>query len=377
MNNTYFILLMISLVSFSACSSKNEPAIQEETVDTPHIVLSEQQLQHAGIQTQQPEIRELGKTLNVVGTIDLPPDHRLSVSVAMGGQISYIDLLPGSLVKKGQALVRLTHISYIEMQENYLIQKAQLEVAEAEFKRISDLYEAQAVSEKQYLQVKSEVESQKARYQSIKKRLELMGFKPESLTAETIQSELVLHAPVSGYVSSVWVTQGDFVQPDKPIVELINPDDIHLNMQILESDLGLMREGLEFTASSPAYPGKEYTGHILLIGKQLDAQRMVEVHAHFDTFHAELIPGLFMNVSIHGGLHQGLSLPNDAVVQFGAVYYVFEQVSETEFKAHEVQPGIQDAGFIEISGTIDPEKSYVTQGAYTLLMHWKNAPEEE
>jgi cobalt-zinc-cadmium efflux system membrane fusion protein len=367
----------MSFALLTACSSKTEEIAQETTAESNQIGLTEQQLANAGIQVQKPEWRELGKTLDVVGTIDLPPDHRLSISVPIGGQISHIDLLPGSLVKKGDVLVKLQHISYIELQEAYLIQKAQLEVTQAEFKRISDLYASEAVSEKQFLQIKSDAESQNARYQSVKKRLELLGFKTEKLTAESIQSELIIYAPVNGYVSSVWVTQGDFVQPDKPIVELINPDDIHLNMQLLESDLGLLREGLEFVATSPAYPEKEYAGHILLIGKQLDAQRMVEVHAHFESFHPELIPGLFMNVSIHGGLHRAVSLPDDAIVQFGAVHYVFEQLSKTEFKAHEVNPGLSDAGYTEILSPLSMEKSFVTQGAYTLLMHWKNAPEEE
>ncbi|TNE73240.1 efflux RND transporter periplasmic adaptor subunit [bacterium] len=375
MKTIYSILL--SSLMLAACSKQVDTTEQAVSNHENVITISKQQFENAKIETEKPEIRALSDQLHVMGSIDLPPDHRLSISVPLAGNISWLDLLPGSIIKKGQPLVRLRHSNYSELQENYLTVKSKLELAQVEFKRIQQLYNDKAVSEKSYYQAKADLDQLGASFAGIRQKLSLLGIKEEGISADNLNAEITLYSPINGYVSDVFATQGEFIQPDRSILELINPDDIHLNINIQESDIGKISEGLELTATSNAYPDSTYFGHILLVGKNLDEQRMIDVHAHFENKHIELIPGLFMNVTIETNKTKALSLPSESVVQFGAAQYVFKQTTPLQFEAIKVETGKTDHEFIEILSSFDSKDNIVTKGAYTLLMQWKNISEEE
>jgi len=83
-----------------------------------------------------------------------------------------------------------------------------------------------------------------------------------------------------------------------------------------------------------------------------------------------------MNVVIHSKKLSVLTVSESAVIQFGAVHYLFIQKSTNEFEGIEVEPGISENGFVEIKTKLDPKSKVVTKGSYTLLMKWKNAAEE-
>lgn len=375
MKKSIFLFLIVSFLGVQCSQQKTEETHEGE--DSFLVSLSPEQATNAGIETEPAQVRALGETLNVMGTIDLPPAHKLAMSVPIGGIVAEMDLLPGMKIKKGEFLLTLSDRNYLELKKSYLITQLQYNQIKAEFERTKILKEQHATSDKQFNEIESNFNQIELKLISLESELAMLGIKAKQLKPTDINPIIKVLAPVDGFISKVFISKGEYVNPDRPMLELIDPSDIHIAMNILESDLGKLEENLPLDAKAQAFPDINYTGHILLIGKVLDEQRMVEIHAHFDKEHPELLAGMFMNVTIHTKTKQALTVPDNAVLQFGAANYLFIEKSANEYEAIQIETGISDNGYTEIKTDIPAKSNIVKKGAYTLLMKWKNAAEDE
>jgi cobalt-zinc-cadmium efflux system membrane fusion protein len=117
----------------------------------------------------------------------------------------------------------------------------------------------------------------------------------------------------------------------------------------------------------------------MLIGKDLSGDHSAEVHCHFDQYDKSLIPGMFMNAEIEVKSDSSYALPDEAVVHFENKDYVFMVRSKDQFEMLEIKTGNNENGYTELLLN-DPElfvnRSFVTRGAYSLLMKMKNTAEE-
>jgi cobalt-zinc-cadmium efflux system membrane fusion protein len=69
-------------------------------------------------------------------------------------------------------------------------------------------------------------------------------------------------------------------------------------------------------------------------------------------------------------------LPDDAIVRFENKEYVFIVKDKNTFEMREVKIGDSENGFTAVSNLTNlSEQSFVTKGAYTLLMKIKNKEE--
>lgn len=122
---------------------------------------------------------------------------------------------------------------------------------------------------------------------------------------------------------------------------------------------------------------QKHACEIILIGKDLSAERSTEVHCHFEDYDKNLIPGMYMNAEIELENTKAYVLPEDAIVRFQNKQYVFLEITNLEFELLEVQIGNTENGLTEIR-SVDQlsEKKFVVQGAYNLLMKMKNKVDE-
>src|SRR5690606_25304829 len=122
---------------------------------------------------------------------------------------------------------------------------------------------------------------------------------------------------------------------------------------------------------------KRYRGEITLINKKLSNQSSVEVHCHFEQYDSSLLPGMFMNAEIELSGNQSNTLPEDAIVRFEGKTFIFVSKGKSQFELQEVQAGNTEDNFTEINGSEDlTNLTFVTKGAYNLLMTLKNNNDE-
>ena len=373
-------LILIAATGFflGACGNAKKEEVKAESKTSENVIsLTPDQYKNAGIQTGKVEQHSISSVLKVNGSIDVPPQNMISISVPMGGYLKSTKLLPGMHVAKGEIIAIIEDQQYIQLQQDYLTARAQFGYTESEYNRQKELNQSKATSDKVFEQAKAAYLSQNALLRSLEEKLKLIGINPSKVSADKISRTISIHSPINGFVSAVNVNIGKYVNPSEVLFELVNPTDIHLALNIFEKDLDKLFIGQNLLAYTNNQPEKKYPCTIILISKNLSEERSAEVHCHFEQYDKTLIPGMFMNADIEVKSTMAKALPDDAIVRYENKQYVFVAKANNQFEMQEVKTGNSENGFTEIM--IDAKlasEDFVIKGAYNLLMKLKNTADD-
>ena len=375
MKNTFIIIVILGLLT--ACGSKTtEEQTVVATVNENTVKLTAVQIKNAGIVTAPLEQKQIASVLKVNGKIEVPPQNVISISVPMGGYLKNTDLLVGMNVRKGQLLAVMEDQQYIQLQQDYLTAKSRISFLENEYLRQKDLNQSKASSDKVYQQSEAEFRGQRVLLSALAEKLKLVGINPERLSENTISRTVNIYSPISGYVSKINSNIGKYVSPTEVMFELINPTDIHLALKVFEKDVDKLFIGQKIMTFTNNRPDKKYISEIIMIGKDLTADRATEVQCHFKNYDKALIPGTYMNAEVEVKNNNAYVLPEDAIVRYEGKQYAFIRKTDSEFEMKEVKIGNTENGFTELLLPEKPNQDFVIKGTYTLLMSLKNKSEE-
>ncbi|UTG62148.1 efflux RND transporter periplasmic adaptor subunit [Elizabethkingia anophelis] len=372
--NRLMLIICTALLLGSCKGNKEEEQKEEVAAKTENnmVTLTDAQYKNAGIEVGTIGNQSISSKLKVNGKIDVPPQNKISVSVPLGGYLKYTRLLPGMQVSKGQVIAVIEDPQYIQIQQDYLVAKAQYAYNNSEYNRQKQLNVSKATSDKVYEQTKSNYQTQNVLVKSLEQKLRLIGINPSGLTPNNISKTINIYSPINGFVSAVNVNIGKYVNPTEVLFELVNPTDIHLALDVYEKDIDKLSVGQTVWAYTNTNPEKKYSTKIILISKNVSTDNTVEVHCHFDNYDKELIPGMYMNADIEAQTSNSSALSDDAIVRFENKNYVFELKGKNKFEMKEVKTGSSENGFTEILQTDLTGKQFATKGAYNLLMAMKN-----
>jgi cobalt-zinc-cadmium efflux system membrane fusion protein len=376
MKNIYLITFAF-LITACGSGTEQETSTEASNVTENVIVLNEKQLNAAKLSFSKLEEKVIGSFITANGSIDVPPQNMISVSVPLGGYLKSTKLLPGLQIRKGDVIAIMEDQQYIQMQQDYLTTKAKLVYSKSEFERQKELNASKASSDKVFQQIQMEFNTLRIALNSLEQKLKMIGIKPESITENNITSTIKIYSPINGFVSNVNVNIGKFVNPSDILFELIDPSNIHLNLKIFEKDLNKLSIGQKLIAYSNNDPSKKYEAKINLISRDLSPERIAEVHCHFENSDKSLAPGMYMNAEIQLENDRKLAITEEAIVNFEGSDYVFVKKSDTSFEMMPIKIGSIGNGFAEVLNAESfKEKQLVAKGAYTLLMSLKNKSEE-
>ena len=378
----FWITILCLAMPFAACrqetvqeTPEKQPASAENAVS-----LTVAQYQMAGIRLGGVELQNLSNTLKVNGKLDVPPQNTVSISPPMGGFLKNTSLLPGMRVKKGQVVAMLENPDFIQLQQDYLENKIQLEFLAAEYVRQQELSKENVNALKTLQQAKAQYYSTLARVSGLKARLRLLHLNPARLENGTIRSTINLYAPINGYVTQVNATIGSFVNPADVLFQIVNPDHIHAELSVFEKDIAGIRVGqkVRFTLASET---RERTATVYLIHKEIAADRSVGIHCHLDREDPDLLPGTYLKACIEMNRQSVSALPETAVINAGEENYIFvlrnKNSQRMGFERIAIKTGLRGNGFVQVDlpGNIQ-DNTIVTKGAYDLLAKMTNAGEE-
>ena len=377
-----FLFLFLFLILKSCSEVTTEKNRQTTTQNNPleevnTIQLTQEQVNTLQIETGRLEKKNISFLIRVNGKIDLPPENQISVHVPMSGYLVGTKLLPGMMVKKNQELAILQDYAYIQIQEDYLLAKSDLELSEQEYLRQKDLSESKAISDKAFFQTKNTFYNKKVKLNSLIQKLSLLNIKPETLTQDNISKNITITSPINGIVLQVFVNKGKYISSTETMFELINMEDIHLTLKIFEKDIKEIEIGQKVIAYNNNYPEKKYECEIILISRNIGADGGVEVHCHFVDFDSDLLVGMYMNAEIHTKTSSVFVIPEKAIINFEGKYYVFNAEADNVFRMTEVEIGNKEDDFVEIKNYSQLiNKNIVINNNYDILMSLKNKPEE-
>lgn len=373
-------IISIAFAFLTSCGSKQNKTETTEITSTENSVeLTDAQIENSEIQTGKIEQKEISSLLKVNGKIDVPPQNMVSVSVPLGGYLKSTKLLEGMHISKGEVIAVMEDQQYIQLQQDYLTAKAHFSSLEKEFHRQKELNESKATSDKVFENAQADYVSQKVLIKSLSEKLKLISINPDNLNENTISRSINIYSPIDGFVSTVKMNIGKYASPTDVLFELVNPADIHLALTVFEKDLDKLFIGQKIVAYNNNQSSKKYNCEIILIGKDISPERAVIVHCHFEQYDKALIPGMYMNAEVEVATNNAFVIPNDGLVRFEGKQYVFTQTENKKYIMQEVITQNTENGLTQITFPDNADmtnKTFVTKGAYTLLMKMKNTEEE-
>jgi len=381
MKNSIIILFAFVLFSCSSTENKTEETSSPKTsANENEIVLSNEQFKAINIEIGKIETRELSGTIKANGMLDVPPQNLVSISAPLGGFVKWTELLQGMKVKKGQTLVTLEHPDYIQLQQDYLDNKSQLEFLEQEYQRQQDLAKENVNALKALQQAKSNYFGTKARAEGLKAKLKLVNIDADDVEKNGIKNSVSIVSPIDGFVAEVNVNLGMHVNPTDIMFKIVDTDHVHAEAQIFEKDIPKLKVG-QLARITLANETKERHAKVYLIGKEISSNRTVRVHCHFEGEDANLIPNTYFSAVIETGSNSVYALPENAIVNFEGNHFVFVEKDATKhvYELLSITTGASDDEFVEINlSSTDFEKykdKIVMRGTYDLLNMLKNVEE--
>jgi cobalt-zinc-cadmium efflux system membrane fusion protein len=284
------------------------------------------------------------------------------------------------------------------MQEDYATATANIEYLQVEYERQKTLSEENVSAKKVFQEVKSKLAVEQARAKAAKTRMEMLH-----VSIENVTGGIPILSPISGYVGEIYVNTGAYAEVGKPLFEVIDNNEMHLDLNVYEKDLSKIREGQNVDVVLTNQNNRTLKATVFAISKTFaNESKSVAVHAHIKGNDTKgLISGMYLSANINVNNARVTALPKDAVVKSGEKHYIFVEKGEEEREIeaeegeehnhtagekhsdHEAKPkqkvmayrpveviaGVTDLGFTEITpiGDLPQGAKIVTVGAFYLL----------
>ncbi len=386
-------IIFFSLASAMVSCDNNKVAGEkqqeqhDEQEEANRVEITAAQTRTAGIELGKIEKRQISGTVKVNGVLDVPPQQLVSISVPLGGFVKNTSLLQGSRVRKGQIIATIENLDFIQIQQDYLEAKSQLELTEEDYKRQQELAKENVNSRKTLQQSKTNFATWQAKHNALREKLKVINIDVKSLEAGQVTSSINLYSPIGGYVTQVNVNIGKFVTPTDVIFEIVDTEHLHAELIVFEKDVPKLKIGqkVRFTLANEA---AERMATIYLIGREINKERTVQVHCHIDKEDTELLPGMYLSAYVETGGALVPALPDESIVDYNGKKYIFvlskekhgevkPEESGQQFTMLEIQTSNRELGFTEVNVPDSlSEAEVVVKGAYALLSKMKNSEEE-
>lgn len=325
--------------------------------------------------------------MKVNGVLDVPPQQLVSISVPLGGFIKNTSLLQGSKVRKGQIIATVENLDFIQIQQDYLEAKGQLELTKLDYERQQRLAKENVNSQKTLQQSKTNLSTWQAKYSGLREKLKVINLNIESIENGNVTSFINLYSPINGYVTEVNVNVGKFVNPSDVLFEIVDTEHLHAELIVFEKDVRKIKIGqkVRFTLANET---KERMATVYLIGREIREDRTVRIHCHIDSEDTELLPGMYLSALVETGGALVPALPNESILSYQGKKFIFVAQNEVEdttlknegdqhFAMVEIQASNSELGYTEISLPDSLSKSRIVfKGGYAILSKMKNREEE-
>ncbi|PHS08621.1 MAG: efflux transporter periplasmic adaptor subunit [Kordia sp.] len=355
----------------------------DEHAHEEEIKLTQKQIDILDIKIGELTLQNMGGFIEVNGKLGVPPQNEAIVTSILGANISSIKAVEGDEVKKGQVLAYISHPSIITMQTDYLKTYNKLTFLEQDYNRQKKLYEANVGSGRDYQLAQSEFSSAKGLAKGLASQLSLLGISAKSVRNGNISQVAPVRSPINGFIEKVEVKTGQYVQPQTPLFEVVNPEHIHADLMVFEKDINKVENGQTVQFTIESLGNKELTAKIYSVGKSFEeGPKALHVHAEIENKDKNLIPGMYVSARIITKNTLTQALPEDAVFQEGDKYYIFTAEKENDgkwgFIPKEVLIKNTSNSLIAFDFVVPLEKGTLVaqSGAYYLMAELKKSEAE-
>ncbi|MBP1222407.1 efflux RND transporter periplasmic adaptor subunit [Flavobacterium sp. 1355] len=350
------LIAVTAVFSLISCGKKNNgsesiqeteiTAAKEEEHREEHVTiatLTEDQIKTVGITLGTIENKNLTASIKVNGALRVPNNNKANATSLYGGVVKSLKVQLGDYVLKGQVIATIENPQFIHLQEEYLTIGSKITLADQELRRQRELQEGNAGALKNLQSATADVNALRARKASLQKQIQLMGINPAGINNATLRSSLTVTSPVSGTVSSEFAKIGSYVDVSSPVVEIVDNSLIHLDLQVFEKDLPLVKVGQIVNFTLTNNPVTSYTAKVFNIGSSFENEsKTVAIHCTVTGNKTGLIDGMNITAMISIGNALTAAVANEAIAEADGKYYIFAQTDKEPQKEHHAKADEKD-----------------------------------
>ena len=346
---------------------------EEEGHHEEGIHLTNDQIKTVGIQFGGFTQLKINDYITASGTLGLPPIAHSGVTAKTAGIVTgskkYAE---GQYIEKGVVIGYIQNPVIILEQQEYLEAAAELQYLKLDLQRQESLVAADAGGVKSLQKLQSDVAMKEAVVEGRAKYLDYLGIETKSLTPGSITQEIAVITQASGYISSLILHNGLYVEPQMELMEIVDESLLQLELDVFEKDIGNVKEAQLISYTVPALGSTLYRGKVQVVGKEFDmTNKTVRVLGELDENRPNFIKDLFITANIWLNDETVNALPSKAVIQDGSDSYIYvadadSTEKEVQFEKVRVIAGAENDGFTSVRA-IDPIEEgmkIVVKGAY-------------
>ncbi|HYH86323.1 MAG TPA: efflux RND transporter periplasmic adaptor subunit, partial [Pyrinomonadaceae bacterium] len=179
--------------------------------------------------------------------------------------------------------------------------------------------------------------------------------------------DVVVYAPISGYVADRPADVGEFISTSMKVATIVRTNPLRVRIDIPEQSISTIHPGQSVSVSASSYPDRSFAGRVTRISPNVSAQsRTLTVEAEVDNSENLLKPGQFATIRVLlAEQSPAILVPARAVKTDGATSRVFV-IKDGVAQERLVATGQQDGDLIEIKGNISADELVATSNVEQL-----------
>lgn len=318
------------------------------------IILTPEKAKAAGVMVETVKAAPFREVIPTSGQIIASQGNEATVVAASSGIISFSrNLTEGMQLSKGGELLS---ISAENLQDGDPVKRARIayERAKEEYERAEKLVDSRIVSKKEFTQLKENYENARLAY--------------EALSPSRSGKGVAVKSPISGYIKTCLVKEGDYVTTGQPLLTVTQTQRLMLRAEVSERYYKQLRAIHSANFQTPyqdkVYCLSELKGKLVSYGKSSgDTSFYIPVTFEFDN-RVDILPGAFVEVWLLSGERPDvISIPVSALTEEQGLHFVYVKLDEEGYQKREVHTGATDGTRIEILSGLSEGEEVVTQGA--------------
>lgn len=338
-------------------------ADQQPSVHGDEITFLKEQawkIEFANVAVEKRPFREIIKSSGQI--LAAPGDEKILTANAKGIiRLSGKNAVPGSAVRAGEPLFFISGNNLAENNVNakYLEAKTRLDKATADFERAEALINDKLISQKDYVQVKADLEIAKEAFQTIAR--------------DYSSGSYSIGSPVAGFIKNILVSDGQYVDVGDPLAMISQNKRLMLQANLSQKYFnklpGITAATFKTMGSDLIHDTEKLQGRVVSFGKSMVANApFIPITFEIDNI-GQIIPGSAAEIFLKSNL-----LPEVLVVPVGALleeqgnFYVYVQTRGESFQKKYVQTGASDGQLVQILSGLQPHGRVVTKGALQIKL---------
>lgn len=353
-------IIFVTVLFFYSCSQKNA-----DTDAKPQPFCLSDTMQHM-IAIDSAAVCRIEDEIHLSGEVSYDDNKVIKIFPRSGGQVVQCNVSLGDKVQAGQVLAVIKSAdvagNYADMSEA----DADIAIAKRDLDNQESLYKNGIASQKDYEEAQNNYDKALAEKRKIESLISINGGSKSSAGGT-----YTLTAPISGYIVEKNINAGNFIREDAGdnLFTISDLKDVWVMANVFEADIPRIKNGLDVSISTLAYPDKIYTGTIDKSSEVLDpVNKVMKVRVRLQNPGMELKPGMFANVIVTHQLDStAVCIPTDATIDDNGKKFVIVYKNNCNLQVRPVNILQVTGAKTFISSGVQPGDKVVTKN--TILLY--------